>query len=84
MTKNKYLEKILSLKERETIDLVTIGHYTISLQRSTAGFYRVWTNGSISVKYDNGIIANDFIITNERAKKELYKIFETLEYLNLK
>jgi len=83
--KEKYTKEILQLKERQTIDLVTIGNYTLSLQRGTAANYRVWTNGSISVKYThNGIIANDFTITNKAYQKELYRLFWELEKLGLK
>ena len=82
--KLKYTKEILALQERQTVDLITIGNYTLSLQRGSTGTYRVWTNGSISVKHDNGIIANDFGIYNKKFKIELYRLFYELELLGLK
>lgn len=79
----KYEKLINNLQHNNSIDIFSNGAYTISLERRI-GTYRVWTNGSISTKYYNGIIGNDFKITNKKVKKELYRLFSELEYLGLK
>jgi hypothetical protein len=82
--KKKFTKDILALETGKTVDLITIGNYSLALQRGTAGNYRVWTNGSISVKYENGIIANNFRVYNKQYKKELYRLFWELELLDIK